>query len=63
MFDSFVQEDYFNPCAYGNNVDEEVNFDVDGDDDEEITHCCNDLDLHELKNLKASGHQHKNLGS
>jgi hypothetical protein len=21
LFDSFVQEDYFDPCAYGNNVD------------------------------------------
>jgi hypothetical protein len=53
LFNSFVQEDYFNPCTYGNNVDEEVIFDLDGDNDEKINHCFKDLDLHELENLKA----------
>jgi len=57
LFDSFVQEDYFDPCVYGNNVDEEVNFNVDGDDDEEINCRFKDLDLHELENLKANGCQ------
>jgi hypothetical protein len=32
-----------------------VNFDVDGDNDEEINCPFKDLDLHELENLKANG--------
>jgi hypothetical protein len=58
LFDLFVQEDYFDPCTYGNNANEEVDFDVDGDNDEKINCRFKDFDLHELENLKASGHQH-----
>jgi hypothetical protein len=45
LFNSFVQEDYFDLCAYGNNVDEEVDFDVDGDNDEKINYRFKDFDL------------------
>jgi hypothetical protein len=34
----------------------EVNFDVDGDNDEKIKCCFKDLDFHELENLKVGGH-------
>jgi len=50
-------------CSHGcpkvtgtTSVDEEVNFNVDGDNDEEINCPFKDLDLHELENLKAGGH-------
>jgi hypothetical protein len=59
IFDFLIQEDYFDPCAYGNDVDEEVNFNVDGDDDDEINHHFKDLNPWELENVKASGCHHK----
>ncbi len=31
-----VQKDYLDPCAYGETIDKEVNFDVDCDDDKHI---------------------------
>ncbi len=54
-FNSFVEEDYHDPCVYGGNVDEELDLDVDGDNDKKIKHHFKDLDLKELENLKASG--------
>jgi hypothetical protein len=44
LFNSLVQEDYLNPYAYGDNIDEEVNFNVDGDNNEEINRRFKDLD-------------------
>jgi hypothetical protein len=55
VFNSFIEKDYFHLCVYGDNVDEELYFDVNGDDDEKINHCFKDLNLHELENLKAGG--------
>jgi hypothetical protein len=58
LFNSLVEKNYLHPCAYGNNVDEKLHFDVEGDDDEKINHCFKDLNLHDLENLKAGGRQH-----
>jgi hypothetical protein len=55
LFDSIVQEDYFNLYVYGNSIDEEVNLNVDGDNNEEINHRFKDLDAQELENVKAGG--------
>jgi hypothetical protein len=41
--------------ALGDDVDEELDFDVNGDDEEKINHCFKDLNLHELENLKVGG--------
>jgi hypothetical protein len=59
LFDFLIQKDYFNPCAYGDDVDEEVNFNVNGDDDDEINHHFKDLNPWELENVKANGCHHK----
>jgi hypothetical protein len=45
LFNSLIQEDYINPYAYGDCIDEEVNLDVNGDDNEEINYCLKDLDV------------------
>jgi hypothetical protein len=45
LFNLLVKEDYLDPCIYGENDDEELNFDIDGDDDEKINHHFKDLDL------------------
>jgi hypothetical protein len=55
LFNSLIEKDYLHPCAYGDNVDEELHFDVNGDNDEEINHCFKDLNLHEVENLKVGG--------
>ncbi len=52
MFNLLIEEDYFDPCAYGNHGDEELDFHVNGDIDKK------DLDLHELENVKVDGCQH-----
>ncbi len=36
LFNFLVQKDYLDPCAYGETIDKEMNFDVDCDDDTEI---------------------------
>jgi hypothetical protein len=59
LFDFLIQEHYFNPCAYGDDVDEEVNFNVNGADDDEINHHFKDLNPWELENVKANGRHHK----
>jgi hypothetical protein len=41
--------------ALGDDVDEELDFDVNGADEEKINHCFKDLNLHELENLKVGG--------
>ncbi len=58
LFNSLAEIDYFHPCAYGDNVDEELHFDVNGDNDEEINHCFKDLNFHEWENLKANEPRH-----
>ncbi len=58
LFNSLFQQDYFDPCVYGNNGDEEVNVNVDDDDDKEINCCFKDLNFQELENMKANGHHH-----
>jgi len=52
-----VLKNYFDPCTYGEDGDEELNFDIDGDDDEKINHCFKDLNLQELKNVMVGGCQ------
>lgn len=39
--------------ALGDDVDEKLEFDVNGDDKKKINHCFKDLNLHELENLKV----------
>ncbi len=59
LFDFLIQEDYFDPCVYGDDVDEEMNFNDNGDDDDEINHQFKDLNPWELENVKANGCHHK----
>ncbi len=52
-----VKEDYLDPCTYEEDGDEELTFDIDGDDDEKINHCFTDLNPQELKNVMVSACQ------
>jgi hypothetical protein len=47
LFNLLIEEDYLDLCVYGNDVDEKLDFNVDGDDDddENINHHFKDLDL------------------
>jgi hypothetical protein len=40
-----VKEDYIDPCTYGEDGDEELNLDIDGDNDEKINHHFKDVDI------------------
>lgn len=58
LFNLLIEEDYFDLCVYGDDADEELDFNVDGDDDEEINHHFKDLDLYDLENVKIDGCHH-----
>jgi hypothetical protein len=45
LFDLLVQEDYLNPYAYGDSIDEEVNLNVNCDNNEEIDRRFKDLNV------------------
>ncbi len=45
LFNSLIEEDYLDPYIYGNDVDEELDFNVNGDVDEKINHHFKNLDL------------------
>jgi hypothetical protein len=40
-----IEKDYLDFCVYGDDANEKLDFNVDGDDDEEINHHFKDLDL------------------
>jgi hypothetical protein len=45
LFNSFIKKYYLDICIYGDDANEKLDFNVDGDDDEEINHHFKDLDL------------------
>ncbi len=45
LFNSLIQEDYFDLCVCGDDADKELDFNVNGDDYEKINHHFKDLDL------------------
>jgi hypothetical protein len=52
-----VKKDYLDPCIYGEDGDEELTLDIDGDNDENTNHCFTDLNLQKLNNVMANGCQ------
>ncbi len=45
LFNKLIEKDYLDPCVYGDDEDDELDFNVNGDDDENINHYFKDLDL------------------